>query len=409
MTLVVENVKIATAELRANPFRSALTTLGIIIAVSAVIAVVSIVHGASKFMINYFESLGSNSFYVFGHRPQGDAGRRLGHIQLTVEDALAIEGRCSAVAAASPVTELNGAIVWHGAESTARVHGTVPSFQRTRNVYVDDGRIFSPVDVEHRENLIVLGDETIKELNTTRAKILGETVRLRGEAFKVCGFLEHKGSAFGESQDDMALIPISTAAKIWGSWRARHVMIIAQAKPGQTAEAVDQATWLLRLRHNRHGGDPDDFKIFTQDQFIDGFRQFSLMITGLLFGIVGVSLLVGGVGIMNIMLVSVSERTREIGVRKALGAKNRDILSQFLIEAITLAVLGGLFGLLLGYLGGLLAREAISVWVDFPPVYVPPWAVMLSLSFSAAVGLISGLYPAWKAARLDPIEALRYE
>jgi putative ABC transport system permease protein len=409
MSLVVENVKIATTELRANPFRSALTTLGIIIAVSAVVCVVSIVQGASKFMLDYFEGLGSNSFWVFANRPPGESGRRLGHIELTTEDALAIAERCSAVAAATPVTFTQGGVVWRGQEAQAQVRGTLPSYQITRNWYVDRGRIFSDLDVDHRENVIVVGDEIVKNLNTTRDALLGQTIRLKGDAFKVIGFLEHKGSVFGESQDDQVLIPITTATKLWGSWRSKHVVCMGSAKPGRSMEAVDQVRWLLRLRHNRRGDEPDDFNIMTQDQFIAGFRSFSLMVTGLLFGVVGVSLLVGGVGIMNIMLVSVSERTREIGVRKALGAKNRDILFQFLTEAIVLAVLGGVAGLILGYGAGVFAREAISVFVDFPPVYVPFWACWLSLSFSAAVGLISGLYPAWKAARLDPIEALRYE
>ncbi len=408
-SLVVENVKIATSELRANPFRSSLTTLGIVIAVSAVIAVVSIVQGASKFMLSYFEGLGSNSFWVFQDRPPGEAGRRLGHIELTVEDVDAIVERCNAVQNATACTFTDGGIRWHGLESQAHVRGTLASFQQARNWYVDSGRIFSPMEVEHRENVIVLGDEIARGLKATRETLLGETVMLKDDAFKVIGFLEKKGSVFGESQDDQVLIPITTATKLYGSWRSKHVVVIGNAKSARTQDAVDQVRWTLRLRHGRRGDDPDDFKIMTQDQFIDGFKKFSLMVTGLLFGVVGVSLLVGGVGIMNIMLVSVSERTREIGVRKALGAKNRDILFQFLIEAITLAMLGGIVGLVLGYLGGLFAREAISVFVDFPPVYVPLWACFLSLGFSGAVGLISGLYPAWKAARLDPIEALRYE
>jgi len=408
-SLLVENVKIATSELRANPFRSSLTTLGIVIAVSAVICVVSIVQGASKFMIDFFEGLGSNSIWVFEHRPTGETGRRLGHIELNVEDALAVAERCAAIQNACPVTFTQGGVLWHGFESKVNVRGTLPSYQQIHNWYVDTGRMFSPGDVEHKESVIVLGEEAVKDFHTTRERLLGETVHLKGDAFRVVGFLEKKGPIFGEPQDDQVLIPITTAIKLWGNWRAHHVVIIGNAKPGKTDEAVDQVRWLLRLRHGRRGDDPDDFNVRTQEQFIDGFRKFSLMVTGLLFGVVGVSLLVGGVGIMNIMLVSVSERTREIGVRKALGAKNRDILFQFLVEAITLAVLGGLVGLLLGYLGGLVAREAIGVFVDFPPVYVPLWACMLSLGFSGAVGLISGLYPAWKAARLDPIEALRYE
>ena len=184
---------------------------------------------------------------------------------------------------------------------------------------------------------------------------------------------------------------------------------MAQARKGQTEEAIDKITFLLRSRHGRRLGEPNDFRIMTQDQILDFFRKTSIVVTGLTMGVVGISLIVGGIGIMNIMLVSVSERTREIGIRKALGAKNRVILLQFLIEAMALGLMGGLLGLGLGMLMGRLAYEVVHIWMDFPQVYTPLWAIVLAFGFSTMVGLVSGLYPAWKAAQLDPIEALRYE
>jgi putative ABC transport system permease protein len=271
--------------------------------------------------------------------------------------------------------------------------------------------MFSPVDVERREHVIVLGSDVVKGLGATRDRLQDETVLVRGHPFRVVGFLEHRGPAFGAPRrDDLALMPLTTATKIFGHWYAKHVSIQCSARTAEeTQEAVDQITWLLRLRHRRRSGEPNDFEVLTQEIFLKVFRKISTTVTGLLGGVVSIALVVGGIGIMNIMLVSVSERTREIGVRKAIGAKRRDILVQFLVEAATLGLLGGALGIALGYVGGLFAREVISIFVDFPAIHVPLWAVALSLGFSGAVGLVSGLYPAWKAARLDPIEALRYE
>lgn len=407
--MLFENLKIALAELKANPFRSALTTLGIVIAVSAVIAVVSIVQGASQFMVSQFESLGANAIWVWPQRPPGVEGRKLGRIRLTYEDALAVTERCAAVKRVAPIVDRGGVVVsYAGTEATTHVRGTSPDYQLTNNLFADLGRFFSPSEVANGARVCVVGDDVIKHLNTTRQRLLGQQLRVKGQPLRVIGFLEPKGAVFGSSQDDIVLIPLTTSLRVFGHNLRDRVVISAQAKDADSTQAaVDQIRWLLRLRHGRERGDPDDFNILTQDQFLENFQQVSLMITGLLIGIVSVALVVGGIGIMNIMLVSVTERTREIGIRKALGAKNRDIMLQFLIEAVALGALGGTFGILFGYLAGMVAREAISIWVDFPPIHVPPWAVGIALGFSGSVGLVSGLYPAWKAARLHPIEALR--
>jgi len=407
--VIFENLKIALAELKANPFRSALTTLGIVIAVSAVIAVVSIVQGASQFMISQFESLGANAIWVWRDRPPGVEGRKLGRIKLTYDDALAVAARCSAVKRVAPIVDRGNVVTsFEGHETTTHVRGTSPEYQLTNNLYADLGRFFTPADVANGARVCVVGDEVVKNLNTTREQLLGKKLRIKGRPLRVIGFLEPKGAFLGNSQDNIILIPITTSLRVFGEWLRNRVVISAQAMDAdQTQDAVDQIRWLLRLRHSRERGELDDFNIMTQDQFLENFQQVSLMITGLLIGIVSVALVVGGIGIMNIMLVSVTERTREIGIRKALGAKNRDIMLQFLIEAVALGALGGILGILFGYLAGMVAREAISIWVDFPPIHVPPWAIGIALGFSGSVGLVSGLYPAWKAARLHPIEALR--
>ncbi len=411
MKLLLENLGIALAELRANPFRSALTTLGIVIAVSAVIAVVSIVQGASRFMLDQFETLGTNKIWVWPQRPAGAEGRKLGRVELTYEDAQELARRCPALEAVAPAVFRRARVGFEGEEADEiEVRGSTPDFQSTNDWYPDAGRFFLPSEVERRAPVCVVGEEVITKLGTTRERLLGRTLTLDGRPLQVVGFLEKKGALLGSSQDDIVVVPITTAFSIWGRNAGRRLVVIAQAGSAeQTEAAVDQIRWLLRVRHGLRHGQPDDFQVFTQEQFLQQFQQVSLMITGLLMGIVSVALLVGGIGIMNIMLVSVSERTREIGVRKALGAKNRDILVQFLVEAVALGALGGVLGIVLGVGAGLFVREAIKVWVDFPPVHVPLWSVLIALGFSSSVGLISGLYPAWKAARLHPIDALRHE
>jgi putative ABC transport system permease protein len=410
VALLGENLSIAVGELRANPFRSALTTLGIVIAVSAVIAVVAIVQGASHFMLEQFEGLGANVIWVFPKRPPGIEGKKLGRIELTYDDADALGHRCPALAVVAPVIQRSVKVTFDGIEDDCQVLGTTPDYQRTRNWFTDAGRFFLPAEVEGRANVCVVGEEVLKKLKVSRERIAGQRLVVNGHSLLVVGFLEPKGAMFGSPQDELIIAPITTVMRLFGQQSGRRLVITCQAKDTDASdEAIDQIRFTLRTRHDLRGDAPDDFGVFTQDQFLESFQKVSVMVTGLLIGIVSVALLVGGIGIMNIMLVSVSERTREIGIRKALGAKNRDILVQFLVEAITLGALGGVVGIALGALAGLVAREAISIWVDFPPVRIPWWSVALALGFSGSVGLISGLYPAWKAARLDPIEALRHD
>ncbi|MEZ6186170.1 MAG: ABC transporter permease [Planctomycetota bacterium] len=408
--LFLENVRIALAELRANPFRSGLTTLGIVIAVSAVIAVVSLIQGASHFLVKQFEGIGANTVWVVPQRPPGDEGRRLGRVELTYEDTQAVAERCRAVASVAPALQRGATVDALGQAISTQVIGATPELLPSRNLNVDGGRFFAPQELTAAARVVVVGDEVVSNLNTTRERLLGRSLRIDGQPFRVIGFFERRGSVMGQSQDDFVAVPITSSFRLFGPSARRRVMFTALAKRSDDpSAAVDQIRWLLRLRHGLRRGDPDDFQVFTQDQVLGTIGKVSTMITGILAGMVSVALLVGGIGIMNIMLVSVSERTREIGVRKALGAKNRDVLLQFLVEAATLGLLGGALGVGLGYGMGVVTQKLLALTLDFPPIHVPWWAVTLALGFSSGVGLASGLYPAWKASRLDPIEALRHE
>ncbi|MCA8924582.1 MAG: ABC transporter permease [Planctomycetes bacterium] len=408
--LLGENVRIALAELKANPFRSGLTTLGIVIAVSAVIAVVSVIQGASYFLMQQFEGMGSNTMWVVPQRPPGDEGQKLGRVELTYEDTQAVAERCRAVATVAPAMQRGATVEAFGQAVSTRVVGATPELLPTRNLTVDGGRFFSPQELTGAARVVVVGEEIVTNLNSTRERLLGRSIRIDGQPFRVIGFFEKRGSVMGESQDNFAAVPITTSFLLFGPSARRRVMFTAlSTRPDDPSAAVDQIRWLLRLRHGLRRGDPDDFMIYTQDQILDTIGNVSAMITAVFAGIVSVALLVGGIGIMNIMLVSVTERTREIGVRKALGAKNKDVLLQFLVEAATLGMLGGFLGVALGWGMGTVTQKLISLKLDFPPVHIPWWAVALALGFSSGVGLASGLYPAWKASRLDPIDALRHE
>jgi putative ABC transport system permease protein len=301
---------------------------------------------------------------------------------------------------------MSSCAIEYGRETTTgiRLLGVGADFQAIRNFYVDVGRFFSPIDNENGAQVCCLGRDLLIKLHCDEA-VVGEYVLIDGQRFRVVGLIEKKGSFAGESQDNVVLIPHSTGLKMYPQLKD-FVVILTEALGEQAVpEAVAEITRILRSRHELKPGQPNDFAVETQDQFLSFMNNVKTYATSALGGIVGISLLVGGIGIMNVMLVSVTERTREIGLRKSVGARRRDIMFQFLTESVVLATVGGAIGIALGYAMGNVASQHPSM----VKVSVPLWAVALALGFSASVGIIFGIIPAFRAAILHPIDALRHE
>ena len=404
--LFIENLILAFKALWQNKMRSFLTTLGIIIGVAAVIGVVSIVQGLSFLITEQIESMGAKTILVFPYRPPGEEGEKLARIELTWDDGQAIKRLCSEVEEVTPSIQRTIRIKHGDEKNYTQVEGTTPLYQDVSNFFVERGRFFSTIDDRTKGRVCVIGQEIIKKFDI-KGDPLGQSIKVGNEDFKIIGVMEKKGEFFTISLDDFMLIPFSTATLLFGEDAAKQVLLYVQARSAKNTErASDQIAEVLRIRHSLRSDQPDDFIIRTQSQILEGFNTMSNAVTYVVGGIVSIALIVGGIGIMNIMLVSVTERTREIGIRKAVGARRRNILIQFIIEAITLSVLGGVIGIFLGYAAGYITAKLIP---HFPPAHVPFWAIALSFLFAMSVGLFFGIYPAAKASRLDPIESLRYE
>jgi len=284
------------------------------------------------------------------------------------------------------------------------LRGATEQFQPIRNFFVDKGRFFSPIEVDHGAQVCVLGRGLLKQLETDES-VVGESVYLNQVRYRVLGLLEEKGNMMGSRQDDLVLVPYTTLIKMTPFMRRFMPFLVEATNEKDVEEASLQMTRVLRERHNIKPGQPNDFRLIRQDEFLRDFKRIEMIAAGVLSGIVGISLIVGGIGIMNVMLVSVSERTHEIGLRKAVGGRRRDILMQFLTEAVTLSMFGGATGLLLG----LAFCSLISRHPSMVEIPVPIWAVLLALGFSAVVGVVFGIMPAFKAAIIHPIDALRHE
>jgi putative ABC transport system permease protein len=292
---------------------------------------------------------------------------------------------------------------------TLPLYGVSESFQEVVNHWVERGRFFTPVDTETKKRVCTLGTEAVEELQLGSDPI-GKTILIAGTRFTVVGVMEKKGGSFGNNRDDVVIIPFSTATAIYGTENMKQLILAFQLRNGADIDlAKQQVTEILRTRHNLKKGERNDFRILAQEEILETISS-ALTTTSLVMGaIVGIALLVGGIGIMNIMLVSVTERTREIGIRKAIGARRQDVLLQFLIEAIVLSGFGGIVGIIGGTLLANLARLGLAKFVELPPVHTPLWAIALAFGFCALLGILFGIYPAAKASKLDPIEALRYE
>ena len=410
MKLLRMTLRAAWRALRRNKMRSALTMLGIVIGVAAVIAMVSVGQGANAAVQKEIESLGTNLLMVVpGATTAGGARSGWGGVStLTRGDAEAVRRECPSV---GEVTYFRRQVVQvvNGAQNWSTVaQGTTTSYVNVRDWNVSEGNFFSQRDDEAANRVVVIGQTVVKQLFAPGEDPVGAQIRIKEVPFIVIGVLEAKGqSSYGQDQDDVLLMPFNTAVRrVIGTQFVGTVdMIFASAISGPTIEqAQNEITVLLRERHRVQRSDDDDFTVRNLYELAKAREGANQVMATLLLSVASISLLVGGIGIMNILLVSVTERTREIGIRMAIGAKSRHILLQFLIEAITLSTIGGVAGALIGIVGA----KAISYFASWPTVVSVP-AIIGSILFSGAVGVFFGFYPARKASRLDPILALRYE
>ena len=400
--------RVAIRALGRNKLRSSLTMLGIIIGVGAVIAMVGIGQGASASIQAQIANLGNNMLYVMSGSAN-TAGMRGGagsSNNLMPEDADAIERECPAVRAVSPGERANGQLVFGNQNwvASSGIQGTNEKFPDIRAWPIDTGEFFTEGDVRTAARVCVVG-KTIKDNLFSGTDPVGLTMRIRNLPFRVIGVLSTKGqNQFGQDQDDTVIVPYTAVMKKMMTTTHIHLIMVSAISPAATFTAEKQITELLRQRHRLGPNEDNDFFVRNLTDVAEAADQSSSIMTNLLASIAGVSLLVGGIGIMNIMLVSVTERTHEIGIRMAVGARSAAIRRQFLIESVTLSVVGGIFGVLLGVGASIIIAKTLN-W----PTLISPVSIVGAVVFSMFVGVVFGYYPARKAAGLDPIEALRYE
>ncbi len=410
MRLLIVTVRIALRALRRNTLRSLLTILGIIIGVAAVIAMVSIGQGASVAVQEQIARMGNNMLVILsGSVTQGGVRTGAGgRSTLRVGDAKAMQRECPAVGAVTYIRRQVQQVVVGNQNWSTSIFGVTPEYQTVRDWPLVAGRFLTKQDDESGATVAVLGQTVVENLFGPGQNPLDQVIRINNVPFRVVGILTPKGqSTQGSDQDDTVLMPFTTAErKVMGAAMLGTVgsIMVSAVSPELIPEAERQIKALLRERHRLKSNQDDDFMIRNLADVAATAQSTSQSMSILLASVASVSLLVGGIGIMNIMLVSVTERTREIGIRMAVGAKHRDILTQFLLEAVVLSTLGGIFGVVLGVVGS----QLVSTLAEWPTI-VPLEAIMLAVVFSGAVGIFFGFYPARKAAHLDPIQALRYE
>jgi putative ABC transport system permease protein len=407
----MDSIRAALGAIRVNIMRSVLTALGIIIGVAAVIIMIAVGAGAQSKVDNLIKSLGSNLVLVLPGTTtsSGARGARGSRPTITEDDAIAIQNEIDSVQVAAPVVRGSGQIIYGNQNWSTVITGVTPEFQTAKEWRMEKGRWFSNDEVKSATKVALIG-ETIVENMFEGIDPIGEIIRIKRVPFTVIGTLTAKGETpRGTDQDDIVIVPLSTAKKrLLGGRKLKgklvNIMFVKSYTSAGVTDTVRSMTELLRQRHRIQPGKSDDFYVRNLSQILEARSDSSRVMTLLLAAVASISLIVGGIGIMNIMLVSVTERTREIGLRMAIGAKGKDILLQFLIEAITLSLIGGAIGVFLG-LTGSIAIAKLSGW----PAIIQIQSVFLAFGFAASVGVFFGFYPARKAAHLDPIEALRYE
>ena len=400
-----ESIEVAIEGLLANKMRAALTMLGVIIGVGAVITMLAIAKGAQEQTLERIQSMGTNVLMVMsGQTRRGAVVGGFGSVRsLTLDDAEAIEKKCQSVIAVAPEVRENKQVKYKNMNTNTTIFGTSEDYPSVRNYTIQEGRFFNEREVRSSQKVAVIGATTAENLFGKESPV-DKYINIGGSRFKVVGLTAPKGTGGFGDPDDQIMIPVTTAMRrMFGTQYLRSVSVQAKSMT-LLAQAQIEVETLLRKRHRIKEGDDDDFIVRNQAEVMEMAAETSRVFTLLLAGIASVSLLVGGIGIMNIMLVSVTERTREIGIRKALGATRRDILLQFLIESLVLSLLGGAIGIIFGVAGSAIIGK-ITGW----GVSVSIQSMLLSFSFAAIVGIFFGLYPARQASGLNPIDALRYE
>ncbi len=402
-----ESLNISVTAIMTNKLRSALTLLGVIIGVMTIIAMQSLITGMRNSVKNQASILSSDVFQVqkFPSVGGGDWHKYRNRKDLTLEEAQALRTRMTAALNIGAEVWTFGQEIRHKDKKTLPmmpVAGATPEFLEHNSYNIEEGRFITEQDVERIRRVAIIGQD-IKERLFPYQYPIGQDIKIQGERFEVIGLLEKTGSIFGETRDNRVIIPITRFQKVFGKERSLNFTVKAKG-PEMYQTAMDQAVGILRTVRKVPPGEENDFEIRTNEQFMEFFDQLTGSVKIVAIAIASISLLVAGVGIMNIMLVSVTERTKEIGIRKSLGAKKRDVLWQFLIEAVILTEIGGIMGVLVGLGIGMVVKMATHI-----PAAVPIWTVILGLGFCSFVGIIFGVYPATKAARMDPITALRYE